>query len=151
MILKHVPPRKSQGDQPLYNRGSLLCFQQLLYTLQPVPSIFFRMVVKLRLSPHRLLPNSPQKVYRLVAINSPKSRDSAPLETLGVYDAVPRHVPSVPRSERSLLDEGKEVQKEWVKRTEWDAERIKYWLGTGAQPSRRVAWLLHKVRVSAQS
>ena len=104
------------------------------------------MVVRLRLSPHRLTPSSRQKVYHIVAINAPKGRDKAPIETLGVYDAVPTHVPVTRPSERSLLDEGKPVETRFIKRIEWDRERVKYWIGTGAQPTRRMAWLLAKVR-----
>ena len=73
------------------------------------------------------------------------SRDRAPLETVGVYDAIPRAVPVVPASQRSLLDEGKTVETSWVKRIEWDRARVKHWLRKGAQPTKRVAWLLHKV------
>ena len=103
------------------------------------------MVVRLRLSPHRLTPSSRQKVYHIVAISAPKGRDKAPIETLGVYDAVPTHVPVTRPSERSLLDEGKPVETRFIKRIEWDRERVKYWIGTGAQPTRRMAWLLAKV------
>ena len=51
----------------------------------------------------------------------------------------------VPASQRSLLDEGKTVETSWVKRIEWDRARVKHWLRKGAQPTKRVAWLLHKV------
>ena len=33
------------------------------------------------------------------------------------------------------------------KRLEWNEERIRYWLGTGAQPSKPVARLLDRVRI----
>lgn len=103
------------------------------------------MSVRLRLSPHRRLPSSQQIYYRIVAINAPRARDSKPLDTIGAYDPVPQHLPVVPASERSLLDEGKEPEMRWIKRVEWDREKVGYWISVGAQPSRRVAWLLQKV------
>jgi small subunit ribosomal protein S16 len=80
-------------------------------------------------------------------MNGPRARDGAPLETVGIYDAIPRRIPDVPKHERSLLDEGKKLARHFVKRIEWDRERVKYWIGTGAQPTKRVAWLLQKVRI----
>lgn len=103
------------------------------------------MVVRLRLSPHRLFPTSREKVYHIVACNAPRARDSKPLETVGIYDPIPRRISAVPYRERSLLDEGKMPESQLAKRIEWDKERIKYWIGVGAQPTPRVAWLMSKV------
>lgn len=61
--------------------------------------------------------------YRIVAIDSRKFRDAAPLEYLGTYDPLP-----------FALDQAKEVRMK--------VDRIKYWLSVGAQPSDRVAYLL---------
>ena len=91
------------------------------------------------------MPTSQSEIYHIVAINAPRARDSQPLETLGVYDAIPRHVPVTPKKDRSLLDEGKPPKTEWMKRIEWDRSRVSYWIGVGAQPTRRLAWLLQKV------
>lgn len=99
----------------------------------------------MRLAPHRLTPSSPDKIYRIVTMVNTLSRDRAPLETVGVYDPTPRAVPVVPASRRSLLDEGKQPETSWVKRIEWDRERVQHWLSHGAQPTKRVAWLLQKV------
>ncbi|KAL7008392.1 37S ribosomal protein S16, mitochondrial [Cystobasidiomycetes sp. EMM_F5] len=102
------------------------------------------MVVKMRLAPSRLVSTLPNKMFNIVIANGRRARDSKPLETLGLYDPTPRRVATVPRIQRSLIDEGKPLHMEWVKRIEWDSERIKYWLSVGAQPTKRVAWLLHK-------
>lgn len=106
------------------------------------------MVVRLRLSPHRRIPSSREIYYRIVVCNAPKARDSKPLETIGAYDPLPKNISSIPYSERSLLDEGRRKEDDsinYIKRVEWDKERVKYWIQNGAQPTPRVAWLLHKV------
>lgn len=103
------------------------------------------MSVRLRLSPHRRIPSSQQIYYRIVACNGPRARDSKPLDTVGAYDPIPQHIPVVPASERSLLDEGKKLETRWIKRVEWDREKVQYWIRVGAQPTKRVAWLLQKV------
>lgn len=109
------------------------------------------MPVRMRLSPHRLTPSSKDKIYHIVTMVNTLARDRAPLETVGVYDPIPRAVPVVPAARRSLLDEGKAIETNWVKRVEWDRERVQHWLQHGAQPTKRVAWLLHKVGRAAST
>lgn len=62
----------------------------------------------------------PQKpYYRLVAIDKRSKRNGEPIEILGHYS--------------SLTNE----QKPFI-----NIERVKYWLGQGAQPSKRIIHLL---------
>eukprot|EP00937_MAST-01D_sp_MAST-1D-sp2_P006998 g6998.t1 len=62
--------------------------------------------------------------YRLVAADSRSPRDGKFIEMLGTFDPIAR--------------------KDSVKEVRLNMERINYWLGVGAQPSQRVAWLLAK-------
>jgi len=78
------------------------------------------MVVRLRLAMHGLRHN---QIFHLVAINSRKARNAKPIETLGIYD------PAMTLNEKH-------------KTVEWSVNRIKYWLGVGAQPSKSVVRLL---------
>ncbi|ELU42585.1 ribosomal s16 domain-containing protein [Rhizoctonia solani AG-1 IA] len=82
-------------------------------------------VVRLRLA-CRGQRNRP--FYHIVAINVRKARDAKPIEKLGEYDPIPKPLPENP----SVTE----------KRITWDADRIQYWLGVGAQPSPTVARLL---------
>ena len=63
--------------------------------------------------------------YRIVSIDSRKARNAKPLEVLGTYDPFP--------------------DKQGLKPVYICSDRIKYWIGVGASPSDRVAWLLGKV------
>ena len=83
------------------------------------------MVVRIRLSMHGLRNN---KFFRLVAINSRQRRDARPIETLGEYR--PR---VTPRTDPP------------IKTVEWSVDRIKYWLGVGAIPSKSATRLLTQV------
>ncbi|KDN45166.1 hypothetical protein RSAG8_05081, partial [Rhizoctonia solani AG-8 WAC10335] len=80
--------------------------------------------VRLRLARHGQR-NRP--FYHVVAINVRKARDAKPIEKLGEYDPIPKPLPDNPNV---------------TKRITWDADRIRYWLGVGAQPSSTVARLL---------
>lgn len=64
-----------------------------------------------------------QQSFRLAAVDQRRPRDSKVIEELGIYD------PAHPREERRVVLNG---------------ERIKYWLGVGAQPSDTVRRLLEK-------
>lgn len=85
----------------------------------------FVMVVRLRFAMHG---NRHDKLFHIVAINSRKRRNAKPIETLGVY--------------RHTIDNS---QGRAAKSVEWSAERIKYWLGVGAQPSKSVVKLCTQV------
>lgn len=61
--------------------------------------------------------------YRIVAIDARRRRDAKPIEYVGTYDPLP-----------AQLDGAKECRLR--------VDRIKYWLGVGAQPSERVSYLL---------
>jgi small subunit ribosomal protein S16 len=82
------------------------------------------MVVRIRLSRfgRRNLP-----YYRVTVANARSPRDGRFLEHVGTYNPVP--------------------DKNGMKEISLDTERIKYWLGVGAQPSDTVYRLLEKVRI----
>ena len=82
------------------------------------------MTVRLRLAVHGVRHN---KIFHLVAVDQRKRRNAKPIELLGVYR--PRVEPNNPH-----------------KSVEWSVDRIKYWLGVGAQPSDPVVKLLTTVR-----
>ena len=82
------------------------------------------MAVRLRLAVHGVR-NS--KIFHLVAIDQRKRRNAKPIELLGIY--------------RARID-----PQSTLKSVEWSVDRIKYWLGVGAQPSDSVVKLLTRVR-----
>ncbi|KAJ3114043.1 hypothetical protein HDU96_002631 [Phlyctochytrium bullatum] len=82
------------------------------------------MVVKIRLARWGAR-NHP--FYGIVVANARAARDKKHLERVGTYNPVP---------DRNGL---KHVEMNW--------DRIKYWLGVGAQPTDRVAWLLSKAEL----
>ncbi|OBZ79606.1 30S ribosomal protein S16 [Grifola frondosa] len=91
------------------------------------------MTVRLRLAMHGPRHN---RIFHLVAISQTERRNARPIETLGKFD--PRLLPG-----------------EELKTVEWSVDRIKYWLGVGAQPSKVVEKLLamggiHYVRKEPQ-
>jgi small subunit ribosomal protein S16 len=107
------------------------------------------MVVRLRLARHGTK-NNP--FYHVVAIRDKASRDARPIEKLGEYDPIPRPriisgaaSSSASTSER-VMSSGLEAKVTVMeKRIEWNADRIKYWIDVGAQPSKPVARLLDRV------
>jgi len=78
------------------------------------------MAVRLRLAMHG---QRHSRIFHLVAIDSRKRRNAKPIETLGVYQ------PAV-------------TQANSHKSMQWSVDRIKYWLGVGAEPSDSVVKLL---------
>ena len=82
------------------------------------------MVVKLRLSRWGA---SHNPFYKIVAINSKRSRDGKFIQELGTYNPIP--------------------DAKGVKHITVNVERAKYWIGVGAQPSDRVHWLLSKLNL----
>lgn len=65
--------------------------------------------------------------YRIVVADSRAPRDGKFIEIVGSYNPLPN--------------------KEGVKEVRFKTERVKYWLGTGAQPSDKTAWLLGKAGI----
>lgn len=63
--------------------------------------------------------------YRIVAIDSHRSRDSRPIERLGFFNP---------------------LAKDHEEKVRFNLERVDYWLGIGARISSRVASLLKKER-----
>ena len=84
------------------------------------------MTVRLRLAIHGV---KNSRIFHLVAIDQRKRRNAKPIELLGIYR--PRVEPKSPH-----------------KTVEWSVDRIKYWLGVGAQPSDSVVKLLTRVRLA---
>ncbi|KAI3628146.1 MRPS16 [Malassezia furfur] len=111
------------------------------------------MVVRLRLARHGTRSNP---FYHLVAIQNTKARDALPIEKLGEYDPVPKPEYDQPTPSRQQAGENRpgyngEVIKSGIhvkpvlrKRLEWNEDRIRYWLGVGAQPSKPVFKLLYR-------
>lgn len=114
----------------------------------------YRMVVRLRLARHGTK-NNP--FYHIVAIRDKAARDARPIEKLGEYDPIPRVRTNQTKPPSSPADlnagqvttsglENFQKQSKPEKRVEWNTQRIHYWLGVGAQPSKPVAKLLDRVR-----
>ncbi|CAG8526012.1 8329_t:CDS:2 [Funneliformis mosseae] len=79
------------------------------------------MVVRIRLARHGVR-NRP--FYHIVVANARAPRDGKHIEKVGLYDPIPN--------------------KQGIKNIELNADKIKYWLSVGAQPSDTVASLLSK-------
>mmetsp|Transcript_27794 Transcript_27794/g.57983 ORF Transcript_27794/g.57983 Transcript_27794/m.57983 type:complete len:106 (-) Transcript_27794:232-549(-) len=79
------------------------------------------MVVRLRLQRFGCK-NSP--FYRMVAADARAPRDGKFLEIIGTYNPI--------------------ASREGIKEIRLKADRIRYWISVGAQPSDRVAWILGK-------
>ncbi|KAF8310041.1 ribosomal protein S16, partial [Clavulina sp. PMI_390] len=80
------------------------------------------MVVRIRLA----RPPGATKLtthYHIVVVDAKKRRDAKPLEILGIYD--PKLHPARPD-----------------KRVEWSVDRLRYWVGVGAEPTKTVVHLL---------
>lgn len=104
------------------------------------------MPVRLRLARHGTR-NNP--FYHIVAINQRLGRNAKPLELLGVYDTIPR-VPVKKSKTYPEMDATSSESDNGVatKKVEWSVERIKWWIGKGAQPSDSVLRLLTMVCLS---
>lgn len=99
--------------------------------------------VRLRLARHGFRHNP---IFHLVAINSQKPRNAQPIETLGEYDPIPKvaSTSALPQSSQVFGEKSASAVKK-EKRVEWDVDRINYWLGVGAQPTKSVVRLLERV------
>lgn len=111
--------------------------------------------MRLRLARHGTR-NNP--FYHIVAIQNTKARNARPIEKLGEYDPVPRPARTAPimahtKSKNApgyngeVITSGITSQVQMEKRLEWNEDRIKYWLKTGAQPSKPMVRLLDRVRI----
>ena len=67
--------------------------------------------------------------YRIAAMDQRSARDSKTIEELGVYDPI-------------NSDESKQI--------EINAERVKYWLSVGAQPTETVAGIIKRAGIEAK-
>jgi ribosomal protein S16 len=85
------------------------------------------MPIRLRMAMHGQRHN---RIFHLVAINQRARRDAKPMELLGIYDPALR-----------LGETHKTVK--------WSVDRIKYWLGVGALPSKSAVKLLEWVSLSS--
>jgi small subunit ribosomal protein S16 len=81
--------------------------------------------MRIRLALHGLRHN---RIFHIVAVNQNLRRNARPTELLGVYN------PRLPLGQDHKI-------------IEWSVDRIKYWLGVGAIPSKAVVSLLEMVGV----
>jgi len=112
------------------------------------------MVIRLRLSRLNNSRHSPS--YKIVAVHDFKRPTAQPIEVLGTYNPLPERIPSgtvaaVPASvARSTSDWGprqftrEDLASAGYKTVEWNAERVRWWLRNGAQPSDTVKALLER-------
>lgn len=91
------------------------------------------MTVRLRMAVHGTKRN---RIFHLVAIDHRRRRDGKPIELLGMYDPYPN------------VDK---VGEHSYKTMKWSVDRIKYWLGVGAVPSKPVVRFLEWVRLQVGS
>ncbi|KIK28375.1 hypothetical protein PISMIDRAFT_579924 [Pisolithus microcarpus 441] len=82
------------------------------------------MTVRLRMAVHGAKNN---RIFHLVAIDHRRRRDAKPIELLGIFEPSPK------------LDK---VGERSCKTMRWSVDRIKYWLGVGAVPSKPVTRFL---------
>jgi ribosomal protein S16 len=87
--------------------------------------------------PHRRRKIKVISPSNLLVLNFRSGRQSKPLEVVGVYDPIPRY-PTDPMG-KVLEDQPKS------KKVSMNMDRIRYWLGVGAQPTDHCARLLAKV------
>ncbi|ODQ66870.1 ribosomal protein S16 [Nadsonia fulvescens var. elongata DSM 6958] len=76
-------------------------------------------------------------LYNIVVTNSWKTPKQMPIEVLGTYNPIP--LPQTPEEVKAGIAKTKQI--------EMDFDRIKYWIGVGAQPTERVGWLLEKAGI----
>lgn len=81
------------------------------------------MPIRIRMAMHGRRHN---KIFHLVAIDQRKRRDAKPAELLGIYNPALE-----PRGTHKTV--------------QWSVDRIKYWLGVGAIPSKSAVRLLEWV------
>ena len=85
------------------------------------------MTVRLRMAVHGTKRN---RIFHLVAIDHRRRRDGKPIELLGMYDPYPNFDKHGEHSHKTM---------------KWSVDRIKYWLGVGAVPSKPVVRFLEWV------
>ncbi|KAI5960843.1 MRPS16 [Candida pseudojiufengensis] len=87
-----------------------------------------RNLVKIRLA---RFGRKHQPVYNIVVMKAKKAQQKLPIEVIGTYNPIatpkPIHDDSIPIKDISL-----------------DFHRAKYWLGMGAEPTPKIAWLFKK-------
>ncbi|QLG74869.1 hypothetical protein HG535_0H01960 [Zygotorulaspora mrakii] len=83
--------------------------------------------------------NNP--IYNIVVANAHKARDAKPIEVLGVYNPIPK--PMTVKQRKSGKLPTKDIR--------LDFDRVKYWIGVGAQPSDTVTKLLKKCGILDES
>lgn len=79
-----------------------------------------KMPVRMRLAMHG---RRNARIFHLVVATATKARDAKPIETLGIFN--PRPQPGASS-----------------KTVEWSVDRINYWLGVGAEPTKAAVRLL---------
>lgn len=87
--------------------------------------------------------------YHIVAVDAKKRRDAKPLEILGIYDPALRSrydknkVWTVEDAQKTLR--GLDAPPAPDRRIEWSVDRLRYWVGVGAEPTKTIVQLLNSV------
>jgi small subunit ribosomal protein S16 len=91
--------------------------------------------------------------YHIVAVHAKKRRDAKPLEILGIYD--PALKSRYDKSKGWTVEDafkalkGLDAPPVPDRRIEWSVDRLRYWVGVGAEPTKTVVHLLDFVSDSA--
>lgn len=112
-----------QSNQPINTPMTITPFMSLAEK-----TAYKRNLVKIRLA---RFGRRHQPVYNIVVMPAKKAPQKLPLEVIGTYDPIPLPKPNNDKSAP-------------VKEINLDFHRAKYWLGQGAEPTDRVAWLFKK-------
>ncbi|CAK9441955.1 uncharacterized protein LODBEIA_P57810 [Lodderomyces beijingensis] len=75
-----------------------------------------------------------QPIYNIVVSKAKSAQQKLPIEVIGTYNSIPTPKPGFDKSMP-------------VKDISLDFHRAKYWLGRGAEPTERVAWLFKKAGI----
>jgi len=90
-----------------------------------------RNLVKIRLA---RFGRKHQPIFNIVVMKAKKAQQKLPMEVIGTYNPVPTPQPSFDNSAP-------------IKDISLDFHRAKYWLGMGAEPTPKVAWLFKKAGI----
>lgn len=87
--------------------------------------------------------------YHVVAVDGRKRRDAKPLEILGIYDPAVRS--RIDKSKTWTVEDavktmnGNDGPPPPDRRVEWSVDRLRYWVGVGAEPTKTVVSLFDRV------
>jgi small subunit ribosomal protein S16 len=93
--------------------------------------------------------------YHIVAVDSRKRRDAKPIEILGIYD--PKLRSRFDKSRGWTVEDalqtisGTNAPPTPECRVEWSVDRLRYWVGVGAEPTKTIVNLLDYVSSTPSS